>query len=105
MKGGKQDNCPLCDNPQTQAVELAELASRRIECSHCTTDEISDGLERILANNPEAKRRARYLSDAARRATGKGERLILTEESYLGIAAEEESAQYSEAAARAGWRK
>ena len=100
MKGGTQDNCPLCDNPQAQAIELVELASRRIECPRCTNYEISDGLESILADSPEAKGRAPLLSAAASRATqGVDKRDILThclklsEENFLGIAAKEEAAQ------------
>lgn len=89
--------CPLCDGP-AQAVPLIGLAARRIFCRKCTTYEISEGLEGILAANPEAKGRARYLSDAARRATAKRERLKLTEDedNYLGIAAYEEGLQRGE---------
>jgi hypothetical protein len=84
--------CPLCDGT-AKAAELIGLETRRIECPKCTTYEISEGLERILADNPEAKGRARYLSDAARRATANGEPLKLTEDNYLGIAATEEGLQ------------
>jgi hypothetical protein len=86
--------CPLCDGP-AQAVPLNGLAARRIFCGKCTTYEISEGLEGILADNPEAKARARYLSDAAKRAMAGGEPLKLTEDkdNYLGIAATEEALQ------------
>ena len=64
-----------------------------IECGKCTTYEISEGLEKILADDPEARGRARYLSDAARRATHGANPgtilefcLKLTEENYLSIA-------------------
>jgi len=89
--------CPLCDGP-AKAAELIELGTRRIECPKCTTYEISEGLERILADNPEAKGRARYLSDAAKRAMAGGEPLKLTEDedNYLGIAAYEEALQAGE---------
>ena len=93
MSTGKEEcECPLCGRP-AQALELVELAVRRIECRKCTTYEISEGLERTLAANPEAKGRTRYRSGAAWRAKGRGERLKLTEDNYLGIAATEEALQ------------
>ena len=46
--------CRLCDG-RAQAVPLIGLAARRIECEKCTSYEISEGLEGILADNPEAK--------------------------------------------------
>ena len=80
--------CPLCGRP-AQALELVELAARRIDCRKCVSYQFSKGLERILAAHLEVKGCTGYLSDAARRATASGERLKLTEENYLRIAAEE----------------
>src|ERR1039458_9465127 len=99
MTNGRQCKCPLCDG-SAQTATLIGLATSRIECEKCTTYEISEGLEKILADNPEAKRRARYLSDAARRAThGADPRdilelcLKLTEDNYLAVAAYEDALQ------------
>jgi Zn-finger nucleic acid-binding protein len=87
--------CPLC-GAATYSVELVGLAARRIEeCPKCTTYQITHGLEKLLSD-PAVKPRIRYLSDAARRATAGGERLKLTEDNYLGIAAQEEALQRGE---------
>jgi hypothetical protein len=96
MSPNKEEcKCPLCDGP-AQAVPLTGLAARRIYCGKCTTYEISEGLEGILADNPEAKGRARYLSDAAKRPMAGGEGLKLTEDNFVGIAATEEALQAGE---------
>jgi hypothetical protein len=93
--------CPLCGDEGAQSVELTGLATQRIECPTCTTYEISEGLKQILATEPEAKGRARLLSDAARRAThGTYANILehclkLTEANYAALAADEEGFQHS----------
>lgn len=97
MWTGKEEyKCPLCGRP-AQALELVEPAGRRIDCRRCTAYQISEGLERILAANPEARGRAGYLSDAAKRARRTGQcPLELSEDNYLGIAGYEEALQAGE---------
>jgi hypothetical protein len=93
----EERECPLCDGP-AKAAYLHGLDTWRIECAKCTTYEISEGLEVILASDPEAKGRAGYLSGAARRATDRGGKpLKLTEDNYLAIAAYEDALQCEEA--------
>jgi hypothetical protein len=91
--------CPLCGKV-AQAVELrGPTLVRRIECTTCTTYEISERLEHILTDEADAKGRARFLSDAARSAThGTGPNILkcclkLNEENYVGIALVEEGFQ------------
>jgi hypothetical protein len=95
--------CPLCDR-EAQAVELAGLGMKRVECPYCTTYEISDRVERFLKEKPEAKARARFVSEAVRRATEGVEPTeaavrcmkLRTEWYFLESAAREESRQQPE---------
>lgn len=92
--------CPLCDR-QAQAVELAGMAARRVECPYCTTYEISHRVEQFLSEKPEARARARFVAEAVRRSTEGVEPADLamrclklrTEWYFLETAAREESRQ------------
>lgn len=75
-----------------------------MECPYCTTYDISHRVERFLSEKPEAKARARFVSDAVRRAT-KGLQpgdipqhclKLRTEWYFLENAAREEALQQSD---------